>query len=102
MFDTDDDIFTNNETGSDGFKEAQDDLESLSEEDFMLRYKAVKRHYKAILNAMRELQIANEVLSEMGALAIDPEIGDNTQLLIEDYTRLLDQMHMASYWEREG
>jgi hypothetical protein len=55
-----------------------------------------------LVTAVKELQKASDALSEMGALAIDPEIGENTTLLIEDYTRLLDQMHMASYWEREG
>ena len=87
---------------SDSFQEAKTDLTELSEEDFLYRYKATKKQYQTLADAIRILQTANDALSEMGALAIDPEIGENTTLLIDDYTRLLDQMHMASYWEREG
>ena len=87
---------------SEPFQEAQSDMTELSDDEFLYRYKATKTQYQTILAAIKELHKANEALSQMGALAIDPEIGENTTLLIEDYTRLLDQMHMASYWEREG
>jgi hypothetical protein len=87
---------------SDSFKEAQTDLTGMSEEEFQYHYKATKSQYNALANAMSELQKANEALQEMGALNIDPEISENTLMLMEDYARLLEQMHMASYWEREG
>jgi hypothetical protein len=87
---------------SDSYQEAHSDLTDLTEEEFQYRYKATKAQYIALENAIKELQKANEALQEMSALNIDPEIAENTQMLIEDYARLLDQMHMASYWEREG
>ena len=99
------DIFsgeTANFQTSDSFKEAQADLASMSEEEFQYHYKATKAQYTAIVDALRELQKANEALQEMGALSIDTEISENTVMLMEDYARLLEQMHMASYWEREG
>lgn len=87
---------------SESYQEAHADLTELSEEDFQYRYKATKAQYVALANAIKELQKANDALQEMGALNIDPEITENTQMLIEDYTRLLDQMHSANYWQNEG
>jgi hypothetical protein len=87
---------------SDTFQEAQNDLVALDDSEFLYHYKATKQQYSTLVSAIKELQKASDALSDMGALAIDPEIGENTTLLIEDYTRLLEQMHMASYWEREG
>jgi hypothetical protein len=89
-------------TSNDSFQEAQRDLEELPDDEFLYRYKATKQQYQTLLTAIHELEKANAALSELGALAIDPEIGDNTTMLIDDYSRLLEQMHMASYWEREG
>lgn len=105
MYDDDDGIFATESEKlqeSEGFQQAATDLTSLSEDDFLYRYKATKGHYGTILNALRQLQKSDIALQEMGALNVDPEIGENTQLLIEDYARLLEQMHQASYWEREG
>ncbi len=99
------DIFggeTANFQTSDSFKEAQADIAGMTEDEFQYHYKATKSQYTALATAMRELQKANEALQEMGALNIDPEISENTLMLMEDYCRLLDQMHIASYWEREG
>ena len=105
MFSEDNDMFTSESEKfqeSDSFKEAQYDLANLSEEEFLDRYKATKLQYQTVLTAMRDLQKVNDVLSEMGALSVDSELGENTEMLIADYARLLEQMHMASYWEREG
>lgn len=99
------DIFsgeTANFQTSEAFQEAQADLTGQTEEEFQYHYKATKAQYSALVDAMRELQKANEALQAMVSLNIDPEISENTVMLIEDYARLLEQMHMASYWEREG
>ena len=82
-------------------QKAQSDLTELNDEEFLYRYKATKHQYQTLLNAVHELQKVNDVLSEMGALAIDPEIGENTTLLIDDYLVLLDQMHGANFWNDE-
>lgn len=98
------DIFGENSIQeTDAFKEAQIDLVNLSEEEFLYRYKATKHHYKVLLSALCELKKAEDAIQEVGiTLNIDPEILENTEMLIEDYARLLDQMHSANYWEREG
>jgi len=99
------DIFSGETTKfqqSDSYQEAHADLTDLTEEEFQYRYKATKAQYIALENAIKELQKANEALQEMSAFNIDPEIAENTQMLIEDYARLLDQMHSASYWEKQG
>jgi hypothetical protein len=96
------DIFSSDTTTSDLFKEAQADIASMTEDKFQYHYKATKSQYTAIMNAICDLQKANEALQEMSALNVDSEISESTVMLIEDYTRLLDQMHSANYWEREG
>jgi hypothetical protein len=86
---------------SEPFQEVQNDFSKISEEEFLYRYKATKLQYQIIFTAIQELHKVNEVLSEMGALSIDPEIVENTTLLIEDYAQLLEQMNSSNYWYNE-
>ena len=78
------------------------DYENLNEEDFQERYKATKRQFKAILNALKALHEAGDALAEEGPMEMNYEIVDATRYLIDDYENLLEQMSMAAYWQKEG
>jgi hypothetical protein len=78
------------------------DLLTLTDEEFETQYKATKRLYSALISALKILKETHEALQEPGPTEIDPEVVDSTLFLIQDYAELLEQLHMASYWEREG
>ena len=86
---------------SESFEDAQKALTQLSEEEFYERYKASKKNYAVLVDAVRYMEPARAVIEELVDLNIDSEILENTELLIADFKSLLEQMHMASYWEQE-
>jgi hypothetical protein len=83
------------------FEDAERDLVELSDESFIERYKSSKKSYKALVEAIRHLEPARAAIEELVELNIDSELLENTELLIADFKALLEQMHMASYWEQE-
>jgi hypothetical protein len=86
---------------SDAYEQADADLTDLNDEAFFDRYKSSKQSYKALVGAIKHLEEAREAIQELVDLNIDSELLENTELLITDYKSLLEQMHMASYWEQE-
>ena len=83
------------------YQEAKRDLIELSDSEFHDRYKSSKQSYSALVEAIRYLDPARAALEELVDLNIDSEILENVELVIADFKSLLEQMHMASYWEQE-
>jgi hypothetical protein len=96
------DMFGSTELTDSDFEFAKLDLEKLTEEEFEGRYKATKRLYKALINSFPILHEVHQALQDPNPLEIDPDVTDAVRYLIDDLSVLMDQMHMASYWEKEG
>ena len=80
---------------------AKEDVATLSDEEFQRRYKTTKKVYSALIKGIEALQEVAVVLREPGAMEYDFDIIDTTEYLIEEFGELMEQMHMASYWEQE-
>jgi hypothetical protein len=89
-------------TNDNDIEAAKVDLDTLSEDEFQTRYKSSKSLYRALIIGIEVLKEVQQALTEPTPLEIDSEIIDATYMLMEDFGNLMEQMHMASYWEREG
>jgi hypothetical protein len=85
----------------DEIQAAKEHLTTLSDHDFEIQYKATKRTYKAVLRSLEWLSEAVEVLEKPGLMDVDWDVLDTAKCCIEDFSRLLERMHMASYWKGE-
>lgn len=77
------------------------DLEQLSDDDFITKYKATKRQYKLIIRSLKVLTELHESLREPGPLEIDPDIIEGIVYLVEDLSELMDQMELAASWAED-
>jgi hypothetical protein len=79
----------------------KEDLLNLSERDFLRRYSASKRQYKAIVETVEQLFETADALDEQSPLDIDSDVIDDLRYTAENLLKILERMHMASYWESE-
>jgi len=82
-------------------KQYEIDLESLTEEEFEIRYKATKTQYSLLKKAIVLLGELHDSLSEPGPLELDSDVIDSTVCLGQQYAELLEQMEMAAQWDLE-
>jgi hypothetical protein len=77
------------------------DLTEYTEAEFRLHYKATKRQYGGLRKSLEVLAQTYRALKEPGPLEIDPDLLSNIEYMMEDFTEILEQMHLAAEWEKE-
>ena len=80
---------------------AQEDMQTLTDREFQRRYNATKRQYKAVITGLDQLTEVVQALQEPSPMDIDSDLIDNVRCVVDDLVRLLERMHMASYWAGE-
>src|ERR1700733_6576747 len=96
------DIFSDSSPVNPEIVQAKKDLLDLSEDDFHAKYKSTKKLFNSLIRSLEVLAETYEALQEPQPLEVDPEIADNVEYLMEDFTSLMEQMHMAAYWQGEA
>ena len=82
-------------------QQAQQDLKDLPDAEFVQKYKATKRFYRAISKAHDWVLEAILMLQGSNLLDVDEEVIDTANVVVDDMGTLLERMHMAAYWKGE-
>ena len=77
------------------------DLDQYTEEEFRLHYKSTKSQYLCLRDSIKQLTKTYRELEQPGPLEMDPDVLNNIEYLIQDFTDLLEQMHLAAEWEKD-
>lgn len=77
---------------------ARIDLKTLSDDEFVRKYRASKRRYQAVTKSLDWLNELHESLEEAEDIHIDGLIIDDIEVLSRDLIDLVDRMHCTNVW----